>query len=65
MADRPAIMEAKLNKLAEIMADGNKAKRNMTVDEARRKQREAAREVLEGDHATPASVEDIALPSER
>lgn len=66
MTDRPAILSAKVQKLAEIVADGNATKDtgSKTVSEARQAQKAAVEDVL-GDHASVASVEQIPLPSER
>lgn len=65
MTTQHSTLAAKVEKLAEIVADGNETKRSgTTVDEARRRQRDAAQEVLETDESA-AAVEAVALPSER
>lgn len=66
MTERPAILSAKVLKLAEIMSDGQAAKQSgsNTVSEARSAQENAAREVLEAGGSV-ASVENVKLPSER
>jgi len=61
---RPAILSAKLEKLAEIVADGQQAKRDNLVVDARTAQENAAAEVLQSGGSV-ADVEDIDLPTER
>lgn len=66
MADRPAILSAKVEKLAEIIMDGNSMKdSSVTVSEARKAQKNAAREVFQGNFGSVASVHNVELPSDR
>jgi hypothetical protein len=66
MTDRPAILTAKVERLAAIISDGQDTKRdsNLTVDEARKAQSNAASEVLQAGGSV-AAVKDVELPSER
>jgi hypothetical protein len=64
--NRPAILSAKVEMLAAIIADGQSTKRdsNLSVDEARAAQSEAAQEVIQTGGSV-AAVESVDLPSER
>lgn len=66
MPDRPAILEAKVEKLAEIIRDGNDLKDSggRTVSESRQAQRDAAAEVMKP-ASSVSEVENISPPSER
>lgn len=66
MGGRPAILAAKVEKLAAIMADGNglKDSGNVTVSESRKRQEQAAQDVMNAGGSV-AAVESVALPSER
>lgn len=67
MSDRQAILEAKVRRLAEAISDGNGVKRDggVTVDDARRAQRDAVAEIALESHGSVAEVESVPLPSER
>lgn len=64
MTERPAILSAKMEKLAEVIADGQTAKKNMTVSDARAAQAEALSEIL-GAGGSVSEVKSIETPSER
>jgi hypothetical protein len=68
MNDRAAIISAKVSKLADVIADGNKCKDsppgNASTADVRKAETEAAREVVESGGSV-AAVENVALPSER
>lgn len=66
MTSRPQVLEAKIEKLAEIVMDGNdvKDRGNATVSESRQAQRDAAKEVLEA-NGSVAAVNRVRAPSER
>lgn len=64
MATRPAVLEAKLEKLAAVIADGNDRKRTISVDEARADLQAAVEDVLAAGGSV-AAVEAVELPSER
>lgn len=67
MTNRPSILSAKVEKLAEILTDGNdtKANGNATVSEARNAQRDAAKEIMDGSFSSVSSVKEVKTPSER
>lgn len=61
---RPTTNEARLERLAEIIADGNDLKRSeMSVSEARDRQATAIREVMEA--SSGGEAKSVSLPSER
>lgn len=64
MTERPAILSAKVEKLVAIIADGQQAKQNGTVSDARAAQQQAAQDVLDAGGSV-AAVERVNLPSER
>jgi hypothetical protein len=64
MTERPAILAAKIEKLAEIVADGQEAKEIGTVSEAREAQQAATSEVLSVSGSV-ADVEAVETPTER
>lgn len=67
-AEPPAILSAKLSKLAAIIEDGNDTKRSppgsANADDVRAEQSAAVRDVLDAGGSV-AAVERIELPSER
>jgi hypothetical protein len=56
-------LEAKVEKLAEIVADASDGKESHTVGDTREAQAQAARDVLDAD--TQYEVQDVELPTER
>lgn len=68
MTERPAILSAKVAKLAAIIEDGNTGKKSppgqATADDVRAAQADAVQEV-QTTGGSVAAVESIPLPSER